>query len=358
MQREWWAQEPWWDDPKTAQMLGCSLTDLRIAADHMMQHFGRDWWSTIKVRHRPHPLAQSLLARGWVAAHAIWSVGWQVHQLNGCEGFASKLRELKEGDKAESIRFEMHVAELLVRRGYHVTFPREQAVKTPDILASRNDRVVAVECKKLGKSDVDQWARGLMSLASLDLPHHGNPDLDIELADDLTFLRMDKPRWNDELLTALHDQMRSSLQTALERLTPPCQISIHGIARVSIKPSKTGMGSVSGGPQWPAADLRRVVEYVFKSCEKFSTETPGVLAFQCELSPGAALLKAVTTAIERSADPSEFIDRLGGIVMVPLMPAGPWGKPVASECSGHASNPLVGDVLGALTDVNAHRSLE
>lgn len=351
MQQEWWAQEPWWDDSSTAEMLGCSLTDLKIAADHMVQHFGRDWWATINAQNRCHPLAQALLARGWTAAHAIWSVGWQVHQLKGCQGFDTKLRELKEGNKAESVRFEMQVAERLARHGFHVTFPRERAVKTPDILASRNDRVVVVECKRLGESDVDRWAHGLMSLCSLDPFRLGNPDLDVELADDLTFLRMDKRRgWNDALLGSLHEQLRSSLETALEHLTPPCQISIDGIARVSIKPSKTGMGSISGGQHWPAADLRRVVEYVFTSCEKFSADTPGILAFQCQLSPGAALLKAVTKAIERSAKPSEFIDRLGGIVILPVIPAGPWGKPVASECSGHTSNPLIRSVLDALTN--------
>jgi len=350
MQQEWWAQEPWWNDLKTAQSLSCSLTELQIAAEHMMQHFDRHWWATINTQHRPHPLAQALVVRGWVAAHAILSVGWQIHQLNSCEGFAAKLIELKEGDKADSVRFEMRVAELLVRKGFHVTFPRERAVKTPDILASRNNRVVAVECKRLGESGVDQWARGLMGFTSLDLPGHGNADVDIELADDLTFLRMERLGWNKALLEALRDQMRSSLQTALENVNPPCQISIDGIARVSIKASNTGMGSISGGQQWPAADLRRVVEYVFTSCEKFSADTPGVLAFQCQLSPGAALLKAITKAIERSATPSELIDRLGGIVILPMMPSGPWGKPVASECSCHASNPFVRGVLDALTN--------
>jgi hypothetical protein len=315
----WW-EDPWWERPDCEIYFTVSLEAVQSGAAVLREHFDATWYIELAKAPRKNLVFPRLcLERSTFALEFIASFGARLALLKDTPNLQRSLRALRESD-GESAFLELESAEAFAQCGFHVSFPKEGGVKSPDVLVARDGEIIAVECKRLGDEIWEDWESALMHEISRALPgQHKGQETVIQVAlnprlSEIRFGSDDYDAINKAISTTISRTILSAINSALEDQLP-CEYVIGDIARFRVELKRPELyGSVSGMERSVPATFRRLFQNgVFRALEQLPKGQPGVIILYSKHAPPAPFFRLLFDAATNT-DRDRFGDLLGVLV--------------------------------------------
>jgi hypothetical protein len=319
----WW-EDPWWARADCEIHFTVRLDAVQRGAAALREHFDAAWYVDLaKTPRRNLVFPKLCLERSTFALEFIASFGARLERLKDALNLQRPLRALRESD-GESAFLELEAAVAFAQCGFEVSFPKEGASKTPDLLAARDGQVISVECKRLGDEQWEDWESVLMRNLSRSLPSEYNGQdivAQVALNPRLSEVRLGSEEYsaiNDAISSAITLTILSAVNSALAKNQLPCEYVINDIARFRIEPKQPELyGGVSGMERSAPSIFRRIFQNgVFRALEQLPVNQPGVIVLFSKHAPSAAFFRLLFDAAA-NADRPRF-DNLVGILVCTL----------------------------------------
>lgn len=316
----WW-EDSWWDRADCEIHFTVPLEAVRRGAATLRQYFDAAWYLDLAKNPRRNLVFPRLcLERSTFALEFIASFGARLSLLQDVPNLQRPLRALRETD-GESAYFELEAAETFAQCGFQVSFPREGGVRSPDVLAQRDDQVIAVECKRLGDEVWENWESAIMHDLTRALPsHQDGQEIVVQLAlnprlSEIRFGAEDCQAINVAIVEAIRRTILTDIETALREEKLPCEFLISDIARCRIAPKEANVyGSVSGMERSVPAIFRRMFQNgIFRALEQLPKGHPGVILIYSKHAPPVSFFRLFFDAATRG-EPERFADLVGVLV--------------------------------------------
>lgn len=245
----WWTN-PWWEGEIYQAHSHMSVSAIRDAVEVLKNGFDARWTQkAIKVGPPNAVLARLVGGTGLWFFEDIMTLARTISALSGAQGLARKLNDLI-GERTHATLFELQIAELLGGDGWALEFPPESTSPTPDIVASKAGRIVAIECKKLGEELWEEWARqlGIEALrAATGFHMRQDRAVDIEFDQRLSELLTSDEDASRGLLDEILSRVSGAAASLLEQETVPAEVDIACIASIAVSPRREGHAGSAGG---------------------------------------------------------------------------------------------------------------
>lgn len=322
--------EPWWLEEQCLNHFSLNKSEMSEKVEIARSVMDEAWLEKVESSEKTNAAIASVLGRGTQPLGQILRVSNFVTSLSHFAGFKRKLSEYLNGDHIEgrAIGFELDIATQLVMGGAEISFPREQASKTPDIHGTYLDRPFCVECKFVREQ---QWEEAtgdfMLKLASSERIHNSNPrklnyrvDLDPALSG-LTMPRS-KPKsfdyevFNHNLFTAILHLIETRLCELLQKEGYPSEFVEPGLFKISTSESNdSGEKLVTGASASLAHTSREVIRRVVEACPQLYANEEGYVVVHSHHPTSNTILGLQFTALTDS-NPNLAAD-LNGVMVIP-----------------------------------------
>lgn len=317
---EWWV-DPWWEESDCSMLFTVPLEAVRRGAAVLRQHFDADWYKKLATEPRRQTIFPMLrLHRSTVALEFIASFGARLERLKDTPNLQRPIRALKETD-GEAAFFELEAAEAFAEWGFNVAFPKEGGESSPDILAELNGQAIAIECKRLGEEQWEDWESDLLREISFALPTERDGRaiaIQVALNPRLSDIRFGSPEHasiNAAIAATIRQTVLSAIDEALADGRLPAKIEILETATVLIQ-SKTPevSSSVSGMERSMPAIFRKIFQNgILRALDQLPKGRPGVAVVFSKHAPPPVVFRLFFDAIT-NADPVRFSDLTGVLI--------------------------------------------
>lgn len=317
----WW-EHAWWDDPNCETFLRIPVERVRAGAAVIRRYFDDAWYLTLSRKPRKNILMANLCQQSTFAAEFIASFGERLEKLKDAQNVMRPIRAIRQGD-GHSAFLELETAEGFAECGFTVSFPAELAnQRTPDVLAVKESLSLAIEVKRLGDEEWEDWESALMRRLSFALPYtHQDQDIVVNVVlnprlSEIRFGSRDKPdALNDAISGAIVETLLGAIREALADGRLPVQVLIHDIAKVQIAKKEPGAyGGVSGMERSVPNTFRRMFQNgIFRALEQLPKGSPSAIVVYSKHMPPTAFFRLFFDAVSK-ADRDRFKDVVGVMV--------------------------------------------
>lgn len=202
-----------------------------------------------------------------------------------------------------------------------MSFPKEGGEKSPDILVQRNGLVIAVECKRLGDEQWEDWESNLLQEISFALPKaRDGVEVAIEVVldprlSDFRFGSLDQVGINAAITAAIKREILVAINGALEEVPLPVRIEVLEIASIVIQRKTVELSSSARGVERSTSSVfRRIFQNgVLRALEQLPREKPGVVFIFSKYAPPPALFRVLFDAITQG-EREKFSDLIGILI--------------------------------------------
>lgn len=334
---QWWL-DPWWEHADYQHESKLSLEQIRAAVDALRQLFDGAWTERAMQVGPPNAVIPILFGgRGLIPFSNLMWLARIAQALSDVPTVQRPLRDLMTS-KTKATLFELEVASLFAEQGWAVEFLKPSGERrSPDIQVQKSGLCSAIECKRFGSEQWEEWASSL----SLELIQRTqtNADTDLPRFEIIFEPRLSDVVWGDDavLRAAMLEEIAVRIADGVREATaasPPTSVSVEGIANVRLVPGveKGGLQAIGGIEISPQAKMRRIVcNGILEAAQQLAAHSPGVVAISSDFTPPKPLADAVLGAIHR-ARPALL--QSVGVVMIPGTRGSPgvvWRNPVWAD---------------------------
>jgi hypothetical protein len=350
----WWT-DPWWEDVLYQKECSLSLEQIRASIEHLKRLFDREWVQAAFQSGPPNAIIPILYGgKGlWPFQDLMWLSGIAAG-VRGIPGVQRLLRDLS-GEKTWSTLLELEVASWLNEMQWEVTFlkPGPEG-RTPDLEVQKNGISTAIECKRFGSEQWEEWAQQL----SMRVIHainaqalHDAPCFDVLLEPRLSDLVWDDAQFRVAAIDELADRIAVTVREALRSVSPR-SMRIPGIGEIRLRPDVQGSGfhAIGGIEVSPQAKMRRIVRNgVLEAAQQLQHLGPGAAVIKSDFTSPKELVDVTLCSLNR-AD-STLLRPVGVVVITGTMGAPPviWQNPFVSD------HPATGSLTRAFVEALSSR---
>jgi len=315
----WW-EDPWWAQADCEIHFTVTLEAVIRGAAVLTKYFDANWYIDLAKAPRPNLVFPKLcIERSTMALAFIASFGARLETLRDVDNLQRPIRVLRE-TYGDSAFLELESAESFIQEGFHVSFPREGLVKSPDFIATKGGEIIAVECKRLGDEVWEDWESSLMSEITRALPwQHEGKEIAVQVAlnprlSELRFGQEDYAVVNSAISGTIVTSIVAAINSTLAHPLPH-QGLVSDIARFRIEFKQPGIyGGVTGMERSVPAIFRRMFQNgVFRALEQLPKGRPGVIILYSKHAPPAEFFRLLFDAAS-DADREKFSDLVGVLV--------------------------------------------
>jgi len=301
----WWL-DPWWEDPEYQRECNLTLEQIRDVIDALKVLFNLEWM-TAAVKSGPPNVVLAILYGGkglWPFQDLMW-LGAIAKSVARMPNVRLPLNELS-GQKSWSALFELEVASWFGEQNWKVEFLKPGSKsKTPDLKLERDGISTAIECKRFGSEQWEDWSEELSLTLIRD---RGRYECSNDTSVDILF----EPRLSDVVPSdkvirkAIQDELAERIGVAVRDATssvPPHSVDIPGVAKVRIRPDLKGGGihEIGGISVSPQAKMRRIaVNGVIEAARQLDNHAPGGVVIKSDFTPPIELVDVVLRGLNRA----------------------------------------------------------
>jgi hypothetical protein len=350
----WWT-DPWWEDSIYQKDYGLSLEEIRSSIDATRLMFDEEW--TRQALEVGPPNVVLAILYGGKGSWPFENLMWLGKIAAGCSQASGVRRQLKQlmGQKTWGTLLELEVASWFVEDEWKVEMLKTNSeLPTPDLLVQKNGVAAAVECKRFGAEQWEEWTQDLTMLLLRRMRKFENPNspsFDVLLSPRISDLVWEEEdfRWGiqEELVAkicqSIHDATHSQ---------PPRTIETPGICTVNFRPENPGSQRGVGGVEISLqAKMRRIVRNgVFVAARQLQNYGHGAVVVKADVSIPEPVVAVTLNGINR-ADES----RLNSVAIVVV--AGPYGRPVIWRNPLLSASPQSEALASAFSSIFPTRSI-
>lgn len=331
---DWWANA-WWEQSLYQEESKLTLEDIRGRIESLKMLFDREW-AEFALGVGPPNVALAILNGGqglWPFQNLMW-LGKIAKAVAPLPGVRLPTKDLCS-EKTWSALFELEVASWFAELGWQTEFLKpSNEKKTPDLKLELAGVVTAIECKRFGSEQWEEWAENLTW--TLLRQRQGYESSNGPCVDVIYDPRLTDIFWGEVgTREAVRDELAERIGLAVREATqsdPPRSVRIPGIAEVRLRPDLEGYGihGVGGIQVSPQAKVRRmIVNGVLEAAKQLEEFGTGAVMIKSDLTPPQNLVEVALSGLNR-AEPSAL--RSVGIAVFAGSDgggAGVWRNPLA-----------------------------
>jgi hypothetical protein len=333
----WWL-DSWWEEPEYQSEAGVSIEEIRGRVNALKLIFNEDWTqSALDAKQQNAVLAILFGGKGlWPFENLMW-LGRIARAISAAKNCRLPLRELTDA-KSKSALFELEAASWFIEQGWDTEFlkPRNDE-RQADMKIVRDNLASAVECKRFGPEQWEEWASELSVEIMRRVHMHVTPEtpsFDIlfepRLSDVLFGDESMRRGVTENLVQAIVDAVRVATSSKSAKT-----VYLPGVGQIVLKPdrpkSQRGIGGIEVSMQ---AKLRRIITNgILEAAQQLRSEEPGVVAVSSDFTPPKELVDIVLGGVNR-ADST----RLESVAVVAIQgamgsPSVIWSNPLLQHCA-------------------------
>lgn len=340
----WWSRRWWEDEPYQVKL---PLTEIRARVDCLATVFDEEWLKKALQAGPPNAILARLAgSSGMLPFQWMMSLGRTIRAVASAEGFERKRTDFI-GQKSHATLFECDVAALLIDDGWGVRFPASGTSPTPDIVAHKAGRTIAVECKLLQREHWEKWASNLGFQVLTAPGTRAASDRSVEIAFDqrLTELLTGDSAASQGLLEEIVSRVDAMLADIERSGDIPAIREIPEVVSVSVSKREGNNSGGAGGIAISAhAKTRRVIQRVLDATAQIAPFETGVVAVLSDYVPSPELFDVAINAQLRGN-----AEKLANLALVLVVPHGSDFDYMAPLIWRHP-NPQKGEVATAALD--------
>lgn len=315
---EWWIN-PWWEDEQYYEGALYKKKDVNVAISVLKEYFDKDWVKK-KINEKPlHGVLKFLCyTQGTNAISSMCHLGLMLKRMEDSNGFKSKFKDFKSNNW-ECFNFEFTVADIFVRNGYEISFPKGSKGKMPDIEANGQGDEIAIECKLLQPEKWEEWEQNLLTkISDIAFQKYNSTELSIQikLNPRLSELNTGCSEINDAIIDGITNKIIGDLPELDELEDNRTQINLDGVCNIKITKEKEEDSFISGMEISDPAKIRRILNNaILEAIDQLPTENIGIIAILSNYLPNQQLLKLVFDSLITKFP--EMYNKLNAVILFP-----------------------------------------
>jgi hypothetical protein len=301
-----WRVDPWWEDVLYQNECGISLDQIRASVECLKGLFDIEWVQTALQAGPPNAILRILYGgKGlWPFQDLMW-LGRVATAVRGIPGLQRLLRDLS-GQKSWATLLELEVASWFSEMQWRVTFLKPGSDgRTPDLEVQKNGISTAIECKRFGSEQWEDWAEQL-SLRIIRAITATAPQ-SAQCFDILLEPRLSDLVWDDTdfRLAATNELAERIAAAARETIcsVAPRSTRIPGIAEIRLRPDVkgTGLHAIGGIEVSPQAKMRRIVRNgILEAAKQLQPLGPGAAVIKSDFTPPRELVDVALLSLNQA----------------------------------------------------------
>lgn len=300
----WWG-DPWWEDELYQREFALSLDQIRASIEDLKKVFHEEWMRTAFELGPPNTVIATLYGgKGlWPFQNLMWLSRIASAVVN-IPGAHRPLRDLA-GQKSWAVLLELEVASWFVEKGWQVEFLRPSVErKTPDLRVQKDGVSTAIECKRFGLEQWEEWARELSFavIRGIEASQSGSgPAFDVLFEPRLSDLVWDDKSIRDGVRNELAERIAAGILEATNSL-PPRSVSIPGVAEIKLRPDLevSGLHKIGGIEVSPQGKMRRIVRNgILEAAQQLREFGAGAVVIKSDFTPPKELVEAALLGLNR-----------------------------------------------------------